>query len=41
MYGVHKKIDSILEEIITDKFADEHSEVRQKTEEFLSKTSSQ
>lgn len=41
MYGVHKKIDSILDEIVSDKFADEKSEVRQKTEEFLSKKNQQ
>jgi hypothetical protein len=35
MYGVHKQIDSILEEMISEKFADENSKVRARTEEFL------
>ncbi len=35
MYGVHKQIDTILDDILTSNFADESSQVKRATNEFL------
>lgn len=35
MYGVHKKVDHLLQQVLESSFSDQNSEVRIATEKFL------